>query len=175
MEADLLPDLRAAFPDQEEFRFLNIALGAEDQYEMVMQLSTYIAAGEGDLFLFSQDRFRQYGLAEGGGLFLRLDDFVDSGALEIGETDTAAGRLSPPEGETGLYGVPAREQYGLLSYLVDGYSMVWAVPGYSGNAENAVKLISFLTERFTVEKPEGYDAYRQQSIQEEQRRLLTKP
>ncbi len=149
MSADLNAELRAAFPDQEAFNFLAIALGSGDQEDPYaqMQFSTYVSAHEGDVFLMPWSRFRQYGGAEGG-LFLPLDEFVASGTLELAGIDTSAGRLPSPDGGSALYGVPAATQKGLEQYRVDSSDMLWSVAAYSRNQENAVRLVSWLMKRF---------------------------
>jgi len=159
MQADLLEPLQASFPDQEAFSFLHIALGSNPEPAALMQFSTYVAARQGDVFLLSTELFYQYGRDLEGGMFLRLDDAIASGSLAIEGIDTEITRFVPQDGEAGVYGISAKTLYGLVGYHINNESMVLAIPAYSGNQHNAVRLIGFLVERFTMEKPEWYDAY----------------
>jgi len=148
MHADLQEPLRAALPDQEAFSFMYIALDADMEPNALMQFTTYVGARQGDLFLLSRDLFLQYGRDIEGGMFLRLDDAIASGALYIEGIDVDRTRFTPLDGETGVYGIPADTLHGLAEYQIDNQHMVWAIPVYSGNAENAMKLISFLVKHF---------------------------
>lgn len=169
---ELEAELREAFPDQEAFSFLQVAVGDDMAYEGAMQLMAYIAAGQGDLFLFSVDQFRQYGREEGG-FFLRLDDYIASGVLDTTGIDMTLGELAPIGLEPGVYGFPAETQYKLASeYGINNHSLVWGIPEYSGNQENAVKLIAFLQEHLYSEKPEWYDEYQESLRQQEQDKLF---
>lgn len=168
---ELETDLRAAFPDQEAFNFLQVAVGDDMAYEGAMQLMAYIAAGQGDLFLFSVDQFRQYGREEGG-FFLRLDDAIASSALNTSGLDMTMGELAPIGLQPGIYGFPAQTQYKLTDYGINNHSLVWGIPEYSGNKENAVKLIAFLQQHLHSEKPEWYDEYQEKLRQQEQDKLF---
>ncbi len=179
MQTDLLESLQAAFPDQEEFSFMNIALGADQDSTAVMQFTTYIAAQQGDVFLLSMDLFHQYGRDMEDGLFMALDGAIASGELNAEGIDTELTRITPQEGASGIYGISTKTLYGLTDYLINNESMVLAVPVYSGNQENAIKLVDFLVKRFATEKPEWYDEYqnslREQQQQEQQQQLFMNP
>lgn len=173
MQADLLESLTAAFPDQEAFSFMNIALGSDQDAAVLMQFTTYIAAQQGDVFLISMDVYHQYGRDIEGGLFIRLDDAIASGELNVQGVDTDLTKITPAQEERGVYGIPTKTLYGLTDYGINNESMVLAVPAYGGNQENAIKLISFFVERFSTEKPEWYDEYQRNLVQQQQQQLLT--
>jgi len=175
MHADLQEPLRAAFPDQEAFTFMNIGLGADMDPNAVIQFTTYVGAQQGDLFLMSMDLFRQYGRDVEGGMFLRLDDAIASGLITIEGIDIAPARFTPAGGEPGVYGIPARTLYGLTEYLINNEHMVWAIPVYTGNPDNAARLISFMIERFGTEKPEWYDEYQEEMRRQQQEQMLGPP
>ena len=171
MRADLDEALREAFPDQEEINFLFIGLGGSEDYAATMQFTTYIAAQQGDLFLMPAASFRQFGRDESGGLFVPLDGYVADGILELGDMDVTAGKLTM-QGKTELYGVPAASLYALTNYGVNNHPLIWCVPAYSQNQENAARLIARMVEWFTAEKPEWYDAYQKQLTDQEQQQQM---
>jgi hypothetical protein len=175
LHAAVQEPLRAVFPDQEAFSFLHIGLGADMDPNAVMQFTTYVGAQQGDLFLLSMDLFRQYGRDVEGGLFLPLDDAIACGALSIEGIDIGPARFTPLGSEPGMYGIPAKTLFGLTDYAINNEHMVWAIPAYSGNVENAVKLISFLVKRFTTEKPEWYDEYQLEMRRQQQEQMLMSP
>ena len=175
MREDLLEPLQAAFPDQEEFSFIHIGLGADMDPNALMQFTTYIGAQQGDLFLMSLDLFRQYGRDVEGGMFLRLDDAIESGIINIEGIDVEPARFKPMDGEPGVYGIPTKTLYGLVEYFINNEHMVWAIPVYSGNPDNAARLISFMVERFSTERPEWYDAYQEEMRRLQQEQMLGLP
>jgi hypothetical protein len=169
MQADMLTDIAADFPDQEEVRFLHIALGSDNDYAATMQFTTWVAAQQGDLFLLEASRFRDLCTQDNGGLFLPLDDWIASGALSQTGLEAFALRLTDAEGRRAVYGISAVDQYGLLTrYGVDNAGMVWAIPSYTGNAQGAARMLAWLSARLTEEKPAGYDAYRQETDRQQQ-------
>jgi len=169
MREDLLESLHAAFPDQEQFSFLHIGLDESMEPNAVMQFTTYIGAMQGDLFLLSMGLYQSYGDPENG-LFLQLDEVIASGELHIEGID-----IEPAKIEGGVYGIPTKTLYGLTNYLINNEHMVLAVPAYTGNPDNAIKLISFLAERFSTEKPEWYDAFQQDIRRQQQEQMLLPP
>lgn len=173
MDTDLQEPLQAALPDQEAFAFMHIGLDADMDPNALMQFTTYIGARQGDLFLMSMDLFKQYGRDVEGGLFMPLDDAIASGALSIDGIDIKQASFTPLEGKPGVYGIPAKTLYGLTDYGINNEHMVWAIPAYSGNPENAVKLIAFLIEHFSTEKPDWYDEYQQSIRLAQQEQMLT--
>ncbi|MCL2811801.1 MAG: hypothetical protein FWD25_07925 [Clostridia bacterium] len=172
MREDLLEPLQAVFPDQEAFSFLYVALDDDREPNAVMQFTTYIGAMQGDVFLLSMGLYRQYGSALEDGLFLQLDEAIASGQLSIEGMDIESVRF---EDGDGIYGIPAKTLYGLTDYMINNEHMVLAIPAYSGNAENAIQLISFLVERFSTEKPGWYDEYQQEIRRQQQEQQMLLP
>ena len=56
--------------------------------------------------------------------------------------------------------LPADTLYGLLDYNIDPEGLVLAIPGYSGNIENAVKMMNWFVDRFSTEMPDWYAEYK---------------
>ena len=140
-------------PDMEEVQSVVLTAGASSDYYGAVQLSTYIMAGEGDVYLLSKDDFINY--ARDGGM-LELESYVESGALDTKGIDVTKGwRTYTETGERHLYGIPAdsfggMEEFGIYS-LKDYY---WCVLAANGNDDNAVKLLNILVRDFG-EKAEG--------------------
>jgi maltose-binding protein MalE len=117
-----------------------------------MQLMTYLAAGEGDLYLLPREEFLSY--ATSGSLAELEND------TELIDTFNAAGislqsgwRRNTETGETHLYGIPQDKLPGLsrYAYAQDGYlCLVLSSP----NQENAAKLLRILC-RDLVTAPSG--------------------
>ncbi len=159
-EAAEMPALQEAFPDMEELNFMLIAMGTQDDYNVTMQFTTYVAAQQGDLFLLPYTRATTLGYAENDGLFLSLEEYIESGAIDVKDIDLESGKL--PDGAAGrvVCMIPADTLYGLLDYNIDPDGLVLAIPAYSGNPDNAAKMIDWFIERFSTEKPEWYDSYK---------------
>lgn len=166
LEEDLTPRLAEALPDQEEIHFYHIALGGEADYTASMQLTTYLGAGQGDLYLLPRDRFllfaREQAAGEAGALRPLTED-IESGLLDLRGIDPAQATF---DGQ--VLGVPAQDLYGLLEYGIVPQSLYFMIPSFGENQENAVRLLDVLIETMRQEKPEGYDEY----LRQLQRNLL---
>jgi hypothetical protein len=107
-----------------------------------MQLSVWIAAGQGDVYLLSRERFSRLG---GGGTFVDLQPYVDSGALPVEGIDLAAGRVRNDEaGQSVLCGIPADSLVKLESCGIFPKGTVLSVLASSGNAAESVEFIAYL-------------------------------
>lgn len=140
--------------DMEEMSCLFLTV--DDTYTP-MQLMTYIAAGEGDIYLLPKDYFQSYA-AEGG--FLPLED--DPGVMEAAE---AAGisldkgwRTSSETGEKHLYGIPASELPGFGAYLYNTEDTYLSILVNNGNDENSLKFLSILLRDMAVAPAAEEDA-----------------
>lgn len=146
-----------AFPDMEALNFMTIAMGAMDDYYANMQLTTYIGAQEGDLYLMPWDRFQTFARS---GLFVPLDEWIEDGSLNLQGIDPGGGRLAVTDededtsGELHIYGVPAETLYGLFDQGVDNRGLWIGVTAYSGNLPNAVKMAGWFISEFKTEKPQ---------------------
>ena len=107
-----------------------------------MQLVTYIAAGEGDVFLLPREQFLSMAA---DGVWLSLEDDQDLMALfDSAEVNLQSGwRKNTETGETHLVGIPLSKLPGFDRYVYvnNGYLCVGMT---SPNLENAVKLLKIL-------------------------------
>ncbi len=113
-----------------------------------MQLTVWISAAQGDLYMISADYFHRFA---GAGAFLDLQPYVDAGKLSAGGLDLTTGyaTLDDPEpGQDGrhLYGIPTDELTGLTEYTIVPDDMVLCILYRNGNDENSVKFLNYLLE-----------------------------
>ena len=127
------------FSEMEEFRAQLIL--TDDTYGS-MQLTAFLAAGEGDIYLLPREQFLTY--ASSGSLIPLENDpellaLFDSAGVSL----QTGWRRETETGETHLYGIPQDKLPGLGRYA-------WAEDGYlcmiitGGNQENAAKLLRIL-------------------------------
>ena len=146
----------AIFPDMEEVSVVTL-MGGEDP-NAVMQLSVYIMAGEGDVYLLPYADFYSYARQ---GAFMPLDEYAESGALNLRGIDVSAGyQTIDADGEDSLperhlFGIPTYELNGFIeNYWIDSRDMVLCVLYRNGNDENSVKLVDYLIGENLAELPE---------------------
>lgn len=114
-----------------------------------MQLMTYLAAGEGDLYLLSREEFLSYA-ASGSLVPLENDTELIAMFDAAGVSLQSGWRRETDTGENHLYGIPQDKLPGLAKYA-------WAQDGYlcmivtGGNQENTARFLRILTrEMITV-------------------------
>ena len=114
----------------------------DDGYYGSMQLTTYLAVGEGDVYLLPREQFVT---GASNGAFLSLEDDAELMALfdRAGINLQNGWRKNAETGETHLCGIPAGKVPGLseYAYATDGYLCVTI---NSGNEENAVKFLRIM-------------------------------
>ena len=107
-----------------------------------MQLMTYLAAGEGDVYLLPRDQFISTAASSG---LLPLENDAELMALfnGAGISLQSGWRKNTETGENHLYGIPQNKLPGLEQYAFakDGYLCVLAV---GGNTENALQFLRIL-------------------------------
>ena len=114
----------------------------DDQNYGPMQLMTYLAAGEGNLYLLPREEFLSYAAA---GSLVPLEEDEELVALfdKAGVNLQAGWRRETETGETHLFGIPQSKLPGLSEYA-------WAQDGYlcvtvtTKNLENTMKLLRIL-------------------------------
>lgn len=142
-----LEDVRLTeMPDMEQMR--SIFLTMDDTYGM-MQLSTYIAAGEGDVYLMKKTEFQTYARE---GAYVPLEDYPElvAQAEALGIDLSKAWRTVQDTGEKHLFGIPANSLPGLSAYMYLDGDCYLSVVANSGNNDNAVKFLSILLEDMSV-------------------------
>ncbi len=122
---------------------------AEDAYAN-MQLSVYIMAGEGDIYMLKTEDFKNFAAQ---GAFIDLTTYVENGMLNIEGIDTAAGYVATvndegiPTGEKQFFGLPAYALEGLKTKAgIYPNDMVIAVTAFSNNEENTIKFLNGMIE-----------------------------
>lgn len=152
---DVLEEMKAAIlerrPNLEDADILSIYYSETDDYYGSVQLTTYIGAGEGDVFILTKDRFDVYAR---GGLFLPLDDAIASGAIDLRGIDPARGVVTTEDGVRGVMGIPAERLYGLMDIGLDSRELLLGVTAYSENPEDGFAFIDWLIAEMDAPKPE---------------------
>ena len=135
--------------DMESLSFLTIL---QDDTYGPMQLSTYIAVQEGDLYLLPRDEFITMASS---GCFCPLEDDEElmNFFTEAGIDLRRGWRTLSDSDETHLYGIPSDLLPSLSRYCYakDGYLCILA---NGGNTENTLKFLRILS-RDTLAKPES--------------------
>ncbi len=127
--------------DMEEVTFVPIAY---DQTYGDMQLFVWANAGQGDLYLVTQERFKN--LAQNGAM-LDLAPYVEDGTLPVEGVDLAKGYATDPDtGKRYLMGIPADTLTGLEAYGMTGEGKLFGVLVNGGNIDNTLKLLRWLLE-----------------------------
>ena len=141
-----LDGAREAVPDMELVQGVTLMTSGEDYYA-TMQLSVYIAAAEGDIYILPESEFKTYAAQ---GAFLPLDEYAQSGALGVEKLTLSRGQVTLEDtGERALFGIPLGECAALPRTLgVSGDGLVLAVTYYNGNTENVLKVAARMLADF---------------------------
>ena len=138
-----MPDMESMFP--------NLVI-MDDTYGP-MQLVTYVAAQEGDLYLLSRNDFLSYA-SSGAFAPLEQDEELMAVFADAGVDLRRGWRTLSNSDETHLYGIPQDLLPGLQSmcYADNGYLAVLAA---GGNLENTMKFLRILCrDTITAAEPE---------------------
>ena len=119
-----------------------VSLSMDDTYGP-MQLTTYIAAHEGDIYIMDRENFLAYASS---GIFLPLEDDGELMAIftEAGIDLRRGWRTESESGETHLYGIPVDFLPGLSQYCYtpDGFIAVFIVNGNTDNVMTFLRILS---------------------------------
>lgn len=155
-EAFLEPIWKDAVPEMEavEAVMLLSPYGDNEGYANI-QLVTYLAAGEGDIYLLDTTDFKRFAAQ---GAFVPLEMYLQDGVIDADSLALAAGRVQEVEnrpdgslaavGETRLFGVPLAG----LDTLAEGLGVmadqsVLALSANGGNVDNSARLLKALIVR----------------------------
>ena len=137
-------------PDMETVESVLLTSSASSDPYANMQLSVYIMAREGDIYMLHSSDFKNYAAQ---GAFIDLTPYVSNGMLNIEGIDTAAGYVATvdyegiPTGEKQFFGIPAKLLTGLKTELnIYHEDLIIGVTSFSGNEENTVKFLNGLLE-----------------------------
>ena len=113
-----------------------------------MQLTVYIMAQEGDIYMLSSSDFKSFASQ---GVFLDLQPAIDAGKLHVGDMDLSAGYVALiddnglPTGERQLFGIPAASLGGLAEGLgLDTRDLIISVTAFNGNEDNVIAFLDGL-------------------------------
>lgn len=139
-------------PELEEVNVISVVLTEEDDYYGSMQLSTYVGAGEGDIFIMSSSQFNRFA---GSGAFFPLEEAIEADLIQAKNISTGKGlALNEDTGDYVLCGVPADTLYGLMEYDIDNRDLIISIMGYSKNVDKAIQCVNWFIETMTAPKPE---------------------
>ena len=133
-----------------------------DDYTTTMQLMTYMAAGEADIYFMNEQYFKSYASQ---GSFLELEDLVESGQIDPGDADLSKGYVAYVEeyDDQGravktschLYGIPLDSFYGFMGGMqLDNRGMYAVITVNNQNDENVIPFFSALLQAGQGEKEE---------------------
>ncbi|MBN1778480.1 MAG: hypothetical protein JW811_10200 [Clostridiales bacterium] len=119
-----------------------------DDYYGDMQMTVWISAAQGDIYLINQEYFARFASAAA---FLELQPYIDSGGLDTDGLDLSAGYATLTDPDPGfegrrLYGIPADQLTGFYGYSADPAGMVLCVLYRNGNDEYSIKFLNYLLE-----------------------------
>ncbi|MBQ8536822.1 MAG: hypothetical protein IJ461_05390 [Clostridia bacterium] len=137
-------------PDMEDVSYVTLLGSSDVDYTGVMQLSTYIAVGQGDVYMLKREDFRQNAAM---GAMLPLEALIESGQLRVPEAvnlNKGYVTLTDPNGNAGerhLFAIPCQELSGFKEKLgINPEDMYLSVMSYSGNQANALKFVQYVLD-----------------------------
>jgi len=151
----LSAQMLSMFPSLEDANCLSVMYSEGDTYYGDMQLSTFIGAREGDIYILPRDRFEAFA---GNGAFVQLDDAVASGTIDLKGIDASRGNARDLDtGETALYGIPLDALYGFIEKTgMDNRGLVAGIMAYSPeeNQQRGIEWLGWLVDEMLAPMPE---------------------
>lgn len=166
VDAYLKPIWEAAVPEMEVVTAVMLmAPGGENDYYANMQLVTFIAAAQGDIYYLSRDDFKQFASQ---GAFVDLGPAINQGVINVDDLNLASGKVvevdSNPDGslialgEAKQFGIPTGELFKFATDLmIDNRDMVLAVAINSQNEEPSIQFLNALIQATRGEKPDFFE------------------
>ena len=160
VDAFLEPVWKEAVPEMETVN--GVVMSLLDDYTTTMQLMTYMAAGEADIYFINEQYFKSYASQ---GYFLELEDLVENGQIDACGADLAKGYVSyveeyddqerPVKTSSHLYGIPLDSFYGYMGGMqLDNRGMYAVITVNNQNDENVIPFFSALLKAGQGEKEE---------------------
>lgn len=165
VNAFIKPIWEQAVPEQESVTAMTLmAPGGENDYYANMQLMTYVAAAEGDIYILPSQTFKQYASQ---GAFVDLGPYIEKGAINTEGLDLLLGKVVEVElrpdgsavalGEARQFGIPAASLYGFATKMqIDNRDLVLALAVNSRNEEPGVRFLNAFIQSTRVEIPEYF-------------------
>ena len=119
-------------------------ISISDDYYGDMQITVWISAAQGDIYLLSKDYFKNYAAS---GAFMDLAPLVEAGDLQADGLDLSDGYVKMTDTDSvGLYGIPAEELTGFADYMVNTKDKLLCILYNNGNDAYSVKFLNYLLE-----------------------------
>lgn len=158
LDAFLQPIWKETVPEMETVS--GVLMTIIDDYTTNMQLMTYMAAGEGDIYFLNEQYFKSMASQ---GSFLELEDLVADGTLQVDDVDLTKGYVAyveeydddgrPVSTSRHLYGIPLDSFYGFMNGMqVDNRGMYAAIIVNNQNDENVIPFFNALLQAGRGEK-----------------------
>lgn len=145
-------------PDMEKVDGVLLLNGGAEDFYTLTQLTTYITAQEGDIYMLRNDDFKRFAAQ---GTFLELDSYIQSGALDLKGLQLEAGKMTLIPDKTAQantpmvkqqFGIPAEQLKGLSRDLnIDSRGMMICVLIANGNNDNVIKFLNALVQQTRLE------------------------
>lgn len=119
-----------------------IIMPVDDTYT-AMQLTTYIAAGEGDIYVLPKDYFQSYA-AQGAFIPLETQPALMDAMAAHGLTTDRGWHTDEESGERRMFGVPVNQLPVFKAQLYNMEDMYVCISVNSGNEDNCVKFVTLL-------------------------------
>ncbi len=160
VQAFLEPVWKETVPEMETVS--GLVLTTVDDYTTSMQLMTYMAAGEGDIYFLTEQYFKSFASQ---GSFMELEGLVESGQLDPAGADLTKGYVTmveeydeqdrPVSTARHLYGIPLDSFYGFMGGMqLDNRGLYAVVVVNNQNDENVVPFFCALLQAGQGEKEE---------------------
>lgn len=161
--------------DMEEVNIYTLNYGGDDDTYGPQVLMTRLAAQEGDVYMVDEETMTSFVSQM---LALPLDEYIESGALNVDGIDLETGMRTEVVGEDEdnnvvygedrkVYAIPAEQLYGMLDdSMVDNRGMYLVVMAYTDKPDTCIELLNELISRYKEDKPEWLIQQEEQTRQE---------
>ncbi len=158
IDAFLEPIWKETVPEMETVS--SVVMTTVDDYTTTIQLMTYMAAGEGDIYFLDEQYFKSYASQ---GSFLPLEGLVENGTLELHGEDVGKGYITyveeydendkPVKTSLHLFGIPLENFYGFMNGMqIDNRQLYAVISVNNQNDENVVPFFNALLQAGRGEK-----------------------
>ena len=158
VDAFMEPIWKETVPDMEIVS--SVVLVPLDEASTSMQLMTYLAAGEGDIYFLQESYFKNLASA---GFFLPLEDLIADQQLDVSDIDLSKGYVTyveeydendrPVKTANHLYGIPLETFYGFMSNMqMDNRGLYAVITVTNHNDENVKPFFNALLQAGRGEK-----------------------
>ncbi len=149
-------------PNLEDASVISIAYTESDYYGQ-MRLTTYMGAGEGDIYILRKDIYDN--LVSSGGM-VHLDEWIRDSLIDLNGADIQSGYAMDDEGMRAILGLPLTDLYGLMDLGIDNRELMLVVMQFSGNHPAAQRFINWLFTEMKTEKPNWLLEYEEEHAEE---------